>query len=111
MAKAKTKLPEKKPFRGGCMHCPGSEDILQMDTVLYQGFGGYYVRKNGEIHYWPKSDLKWEEFKTLSDIELEAATDPNHKWEVVLDNPLGGATWERHADKQWHLTDTNMGFA
>lgn len=37
--------------RGGCPHCPATEDKLEMDTVLYQGFGGYHVEKDGEVFY------------------------------------------------------------
>jgi hypothetical protein len=90
--KAKTKLSKKEPYRGGCMQCPGSHDTLEMDTVLYQGFRGYYVRKDGDVHYWADSKLKWEEFKKASDIEAEAVLAPDHKWEIVLDNPFRGAT-------------------
>jgi hypothetical protein len=99
-----------KAIRGGCLCCPGSEDILSMSEVLYQGFGGYHVEKDGEIFYWPKSDLKWEEYKTLADIEKDAKKSPKSLWQVILNNPLRGATWERKRG-QWHLIESNAGFA
>lgn len=92
------------------MCCPGNEDLLSMDTVLYQGFGGYHVEKNGEIYYWADSDLDWEKYKTLSEIERVAKRTPSDEWKVVLNNPLRGATWIRKRG-QWHLIETNMGFA
>jgi hypothetical protein len=82
-----------------------------MDTVLYQGFGGCYVRKDDKVYYWADSNLKWEDFKKASDIEKDAARDPGHKWEIILDNPLRDTTWERQAREHWVLTETNQGFA
>jgi hypothetical protein len=97
-------------FRGGCLCCPGSEGMLAMDTVLYNGFGGYTVERDGELFYMGDPNQKWERFKKLRTIEKVAACDPKHQWRVTLLNPLRGATWERHRGK-WHLIDTNMGFA
>lgn len=96
--------------RGGCPCCPRTEDALALDTVLYQGFGGYHVEKDGEVFYWGGSNVEWDSFKTLADIEIDAKQAPEARWTVVLNNPLRGATWERH-DGSWHLIETNQGFA
>lgn len=101
----------KNAFRGGCLHCAGSHDLLEMDTELYQGFGGYHVEKNGEVFYFPDSDLKWEEYKTLAQIEEDAAKEPDADWRVILNNPFRGATWQRHGKDEWVLIETNLGFA
>ena len=93
------------------MQCPGTHTLLEMDTVLYQGFGGYHVEKNGEIYYFPDSDLEWNEYKTLYDIEVDALKDPEADWRVILNNPLRGGTWQRHDIEQWVLIESNMGFA
>lgn len=100
----------KKTYAGGCLCCPGTDEHLDMDTVLYQGFGGYHVEKDGEIYYWADSDLEWEQYKTLADIEKEAKRTPGSVWRVILNNPLRGATWERKRGV-WHLKDHNNGFA
>lgn len=81
-----------------------------MDTVLYRGFGGYHVEKDGEIYYWADSDLDWGNFKTLAQIERQAKRCPRSKWRVILNNPLRGATWERRRGA-WILVETNLGFA
>ena len=102
---------EKKIYRGDCPSCPGNEDYLSMDTVLYNGFGGYYVSKDGEEFYSGDPNGEWESFKTLKEIELEARINPG-KWKVILNNPLRGATWERNNKTcRWILKETNLGFA
>jgi len=98
-------------YRGSCLHCPESEDVLAMDTVLYYGFGGYSVRKNGKLFYEGDPAGEWESFKTLKQIERQAKKEPKAKWEVKLDNPLRGATWQRNKNGEWILKETNQGFA
>jgi len=102
---------KKTIYRGGCLSCPGNEDILDMNEVLYQGFGGYHVKRNGKIFYIGDSNLEWEKYKTLKDIEKSAKKDPKAKWQVILDNPLRGAIWERNKNGEWLLKETNLGFA
>ena len=70
----------------------------------------FHVEKDGEIFYWADSDLKWEEYKTLTDIEKIARRTPKSKWQVILNNPMRGATWERKRGK-WILIERNKGFA
>ncbi len=102
---------EKLQHRVGCLCCPGTEDVLSMNTVLYYGFGGYTVYKNTKVFYEGKHDQEWEEYKTLEQIEIEARKSPRSKWKVVLDNPLRGATWKRNSKGEWILIETNAGFA
>lgn len=100
--------------RGTCPCCPQNEDILSMDEVLYNGFGGYHVMMNSELYYVGDPQGDWESFKTLADIEKEVqrinSEFPRTRWKVILNNPLRGATWTRRKGK-WVLTDTNQGFA
>ena len=102
---------EIKPYRGGCLLCPGTEDELSMSEILYQGFGGYSVYKGNKLFYSGDPNGKWESFKSLKDIEKLAKKEPDAKWKVVLSNPLRGATWKRNKKGQWILKETNMGFA
>lgn len=104
------KVKLKKVFRGGCMHCPGSEDTLSMKEVLYNGFGGYAVYKNNKLYYVGEPDEKWENYKILKDIE-KVAKKERGSWKVVLSNPLRGATWRRNKVGEWTLKETNLGFA
>ena len=106
-----TKSKDKLKHRDGCLNCPHTEDILAMDTVLYQGFGGYHVTKNGKLFYMGNSNDEWESFKKLSQIERQAKKEPKSHWRVVLNNPLRGATWRRNIKGQWILIETNQGFA
>jgi len=94
--------------------CPTpTDDKLKMNTVLYYGFGGYTVKKNGELFYEGDPQGEWDSFKKLRDIEKEAKEEPKSKWEVILYDPLNGATWTRNRLKkgEWILTETNEGFA
>lgn len=101
----------KKVIRGGCLHCGGNEDVLPLDTVLYNGFGGYKVQLNGKTIYQGGCNDDWGSFKKLSDIEEIVAKESKGKWCVILNNPLRGATWTRNKKGLWVLTETNLGFA
>lgn len=108
------KIKTVEVHRGGCLHCPGTEDLLALDTVLYQGFGGYTVFKNNEVYYEGDPQGDFESFKTLQEIEDMILVNPTPEgtaWKVVLNNPLRGATWKRTKPGKWELTETNLGFA
>ena len=104
------KKKEKQIYRGGCPNCPGSEDVLTMNEVLYNGFGGYSVYKNNKHYYEGDPQGEWESFKILKDIEKVAKKEKG-SWKVVLNSPLRGATWRRNKKGQWILKETNLGFA
>lgn len=95
---------------GGCGCCPKSNDVLAMDTVLYNGFGGYTVYLNDEVYFQGNPNDNFDSFPTLRKFEMIARKNDG-KWEVVLNNPLRGATWFRTAEDVWTLTETNQGFA
>lgn len=96
--------------RGSCVCCPRTNDVLAMDTVLYNGFGGYRVRFNGGLYYQGDPNGEWDGFPTLRKFEMEARRKEG-KWEVVLENPLRGAVWLRVSQDVWALVSTNQGFA
>ena len=104
------KTKEKELERGGCLNCPQSEDYLALDTVLYNGFGGYSVFKNRK-HFW-SGDMngEWDSFPTLRKFE-NIARKEKARWEIKLDNPLRGATWLREGNDKWTLIETDQGFA
>ena len=86
-------------------------ELLELSTVLYNGFGGYSVRKNGELFYEGGYDEDWEKFKKLRDIEKIAKKEPEANWEVELYAPLSGATWKRNSSGKWLCVERNQGFA
>lgn len=94
----------------GCLCCGSLQLHLAFDTVLYMGFGGWSVTKNGEMFYWADSDTEWGDFKTLKDIESDAIKEPDADWRAVCDTPLHGETYQRQNDK-WVLIEQNLGFA
>lgn len=105
------KQKEKTIYRGGCMCCPANENFLSPDTVLYNGFGGYHIEKDGEIFYVGDPQGDWDSFLTLEEIEKRAQKNPRSTYKCILNNPLRGATWERNNKGTWLLKETNQGFA
>lgn len=92
------------------MLCPQTEETLPLNTVLYYGFGGYSVQKNGKHYFKGDPQGVWDSFPTLRKFE-NLARKVRAKWEIVLDNPLRGATWRRKGKNNWVLIETNQGFA
>lgn len=110
-AGAVTFLPAIKPKRFGCLCCGSNvETHLPMDTVLYMGFGGWTITKDGEVFFMDDSDKEWEEYKTLEWIEKKAKRDPKHDWRAECFTPLHGETYQRQRGK-WVLVEENAGFA
>ncbi len=105
------KQMESKKQHIGCLCCGGSEEILPMDTRLYNGFGGWCIVKDGQHYFAEESDKEWEENRMLSEIEEEAKKFPKSKWEANLFLPLRETYYERADCGNWVLIKTGMGFA
>lgn len=104
-------LPPIKSTHVGCLCCDSNhEQVLPMDTVLCNGFGGWAILKDGEYFFSDDVDKEWEDFKTLQFIENKAKRDTNHDWQAVLNTPLHGATYQRQRGK-WKLVAEDQGFA
>lgn len=93
------------------MQCPGNHDLLDMDEVLHNGFGGYSVMKDKKHYYSGDPNGAWESFKTLRDIERAARRDSKADWRVILDLPLRSGEWQRHGKDEWVLIKSGLGFA
>lgn len=103
-----------KPIKSthvGCVCCPGNNKILNYDTFLYHGFGGYIVTKNGDLYYSAKINDEYHNSKTLLDIEKEVCHDHDSDYRVILMLPLRGGEWQRNLDGNWYLISENKGFA
>jgi hypothetical protein len=103
------KLPPLKGKTIGCATCGYTEAVLSLDTILYNGFGGWTVTKNGELFYQSESDEY--EGKTVREIEMEARHWPEEDWRCEIFFPLREATYQRQADNKWVLVKTGNGFA
>jgi len=103
----------KDKIHHGCLVCGGTEQILELDTRLYNGFGGWSVTKDGELFFQEdcSKDKKWEEWKQMAEIEEIAAKDPDHDWRAIFELPLRGGQYQRHGDNKWVLIESNQGFA
>lgn len=99
-----------KPHAAGCLCCPQPEQTLLLETVLYQGFGGWHIEKDGKLFFMDNCNKEWEEFKTLEFFERKAKREPSADWRAVLFNPLHGETYQRQRGK-WILIKQNEGFA
>lgn len=99
---------EKNNF--SCLCCDSLNSHLPFDTVLYMGFGGWKVTKDGELFYMGDSNTEWEQFKTLADIEKTAKRYPKADWMAICFTPLHGETYQRQRGK-WVLVEENQGFA
>lgn len=104
-------LPAIEPKNVACLCCGSSHEThLPLDTVLYNGFGGWYITKDGKHFFADEVDKEWEQFKTLAYIEEQAKKSVNHDWRAILSNPLHGAEYQRQRGK-WVLIEENLGFA
>lgn len=100
-----------KKIHHGCLNCGGTEDILSMDTVLYNSFGGWKITKNGELFFEEDMDKEWLKNKKMNEIEQIAKKDPDNDWRAIVYLPLRGATYQRYADNKWVCIESNEGFA
>lgn len=105
-------LDTKKIFHG-CLNCGGTGQTLDLETRLYNGFGGWTITKDGELYFMenPSEEKAWEEWKQMKEIEEEAKKDPDHDWRAEVFLPLRGATYQRHGEGKWVVIESNQGFA
>jgi hypothetical protein len=103
--------PLKTNIHHGCLHCGGTDAVLEMNTRLYQAMGGWAITKDGDLFFMDDNcDRNWEDYKQLKDIERRARRDTNHDWRAIFHSPLRGATYQRHRGK-WVLIKSDRGFA
>jgi len=103
---------KKEKIYHGCLNCGGTEQILDLETRLYFGFGGWTITKDGELYFMDdRKDVEWEDWRQLKEIEAEASKDPDHDWRAQFDSPLRGGQYQRHGEGKWVLIESNQGFA
>lgn len=103
-----------KEKHAGCLCCKGSEDILDFETTLHNGFGGWHISKDKEIYFMDSSKdcfENWDNIKKLKDIEEEARKEPDSEWQAHYIAPLREAKYQRSDCGKWVLIETGPGFA
>jgi hypothetical protein len=106
-------LPAVEGRISGCLNCGYTEQRLPMNTRLYNGFGGWWIKKDRKL-YFMEAPKKWEERnkgKTLMYIEIRARLQPECDWQAVLDLPMRSAVYQRQGKNKWVLIKTGRGFA
>jgi len=108
--------PILKPYRG-CLNCDCGEMqkienkiVAELNTVLYNSFGGWRITKDNKVIYQGPSDLEFYEYPKLIDFELKAQKDPDHDYRAICNLPLRYAEYQRQEKNQWVLIKTGEGF-
>lgn len=107
------KLPAIEGRYGGCLNCGPRPSFFPADGLIAVGFGYAALHKDGEPVWQESMDLDDEEESDMTGAQAEAlaAADPDHDWRIVLESPLSGRTYQRHAPNEWALVVQNQGFA
>lgn len=103
-----TKLPAIEGKLGGCLNCGPRPSFFPADGVIAVGFGYAGLHCDGKMVY-AEEEGKGE--MTGAQAEALAAADPDHDWQIVLEGPMSGRTYQRHAAGEWALVEQNPGFA
>jgi hypothetical protein len=109
MPRWKMSEPYEGPICQGCLNCPPVERIAPLSMIVAVGFGSAMVTCGNKVVFIERPDD--EEFHTLQEFEDMALQNPNHRWQVSLQAPLRGRTYERQAPGKWVLIESNEGFA
>jgi hypothetical protein len=94
-----------------CFCCGQTREILPLDTLLYDGFGGWSITKNGSFFFQEDPNKEFEDSMTLQGIEDMIGEDTENEYCANLFLPLRGATYQRHSKNNWVLIEKNDGFA
>lgn len=104
------KLTPLKGRNNPCLSCPPIVPKLRMNRRIGVGFGRAGVTKDGALIWCEKSQMEWNQLWTVMKAENLARKDPNHDWQIVLDGPMHGETYQRHDRNLWVLVEKNEGF-
>ena len=114
MARWKKEKPHLEPHIG-CLTCGGGEMVredkailVDMNTELYMGFGGWTVTLNGKLYYQGETN---EDGSLLSRFEKEARGAPDNDWRAEYCGPMREATYQRQGENRWVLIASGPGFA
>jgi hypothetical protein len=106
------KLPAIEGRQEPCLHAGVAESLFPANGLIAVGFGCAMVTKDGrpvyeEPHIDDENGVEW----TGAEAEAAAAKEPDHDWRIVLQSPLSGREYQRHAANRWVLVHQDEGFA
>jgi hypothetical protein len=107
------KLPAIEGKIGGCLNCGVRPSYFPPDGIIAVGCGCACLTKDGHLVYSEPvgAEVSEDDYMTGAQAEAIAAADPDHDWQIQLEAPLSGRTYQRHGENQWALIEQNMGFA
>jgi len=105
------KKPIENKLHRSCPCCGVTAQVLELDTKLYFGFGGWTITKNNEEFFIDRRDVEFDEYKDLNHVEELIGDDIENEYIAELSTPLRGAIYQRHGKNNWVLISTNIGFA
>lgn len=85
--------------------------MLDIETKMYTGFGGWTVYRNGEILYYQQQHEEFDDAKSISDIETMIGDDDENEYTACFLGPLSDAIYQRHSKNHWMLVEQGDGFA
>ncbi len=106
-----------------CFCCPPIPAKAELGKIIAVGFGSAVATCDGMLVVDGENGLlcppfwgadvprRTEEFITFEDIERIAQADPGHDWQIRLDGPMHGETYQRQGENLWLLVEKNEGFA
>jgi len=94
-----------------CLCCGVVSDFFDPACRIAVGFGMAALTRDGALVWEEHSGESWDDLMTGQQAEEIAAADPDHDWQITLQGPLSGRTYQRHAPGQWALIEQNQGFA
>lgn len=94
-----------------CACCGGASELLNIETKLYYGFGGWVVNKNGEQFFCENTDVDFDECKDVVHVEELIGEDSENEYLAIFDSPLRSAVYQRHAKNNWVLIEKGEWFA
>jgi len=100
-----------KGKHGGCLNCGPRPDVFAPDMRIGVGFGMASLTRDGAPVFVEESGMEWDQLMTGAQAEALASADPDHDWQITLEGPLSGRTYQRHGPGLWALIEQNQGFA
>lgn len=106
-----TRQPAIEGKHGGCLNCGPRPSMFPADAVIAVGFGYAALERDGKPVWYENADCSEEDLLSGAQAEAMAAADPDHDWQIKIEGPLSGRTYQRHGPSAWVLIQQDMGFA
>ena len=104
-----TKLPALPGAPNPCACCPPILPTFDLDRGIYC-YGAARLTCDGAT-VWDFENGEPADAIDGDEAEKRALQKPNGDWRIVLEGPLHGETYQRHAPGRWVLIERHEGFA